>query len=75
MNVCSPGVSSQTVGAASLKPAVVPMLWAVTDCQLYPGGSSPLFGAGLVWVGVGDGVGWLEGLEGLDALGVLDDVG
>jgi hypothetical protein len=55
MNVCSPGVISQLLGAASLKPAVVSMLCAVTDRQLYPGGSSPPFGGGLVWVGVGVG--------------------
>jgi hypothetical protein len=78
MTVCSPGVITQLLGAASLKPAVVPMLCPVTDCQLYPGGSSPPFGAGLVWVGVGDGVGWPVGLgwlEGLSGLGLPDGVG
>src|SRR5258707_13564805 len=56
MNVGTPGVISQLRGAASRNPAVVSMLRAVTDCQLYPGGSSLPFGGGLVWVGVGDGV-------------------
>ncbi len=77
MTVFSPGVVSQLLGAASLKPAAVPMLCPVTACQLYPAGSSPPFGAGLVWLGVGDGlgVGWLEGLGQLEGLGLPDGVG
>jgi hypothetical protein len=75
MNVCTPGVISQLLGAASLKPAVTPMLCPVTDCQPYPGGSVPPFGGGLVWVGIGDGVGRIEGLSWLglpDGVGVPD---
>ena len=81
MTVFSPGVVSQLLGAASLKPAAVPMLCPVTACQLYPGGSSPPFGAGLVWLGVGDGlgevvgVGWLEGLGLPDGVGLFDGPG
>ncbi len=73
---CSPGVSNQALGAASLNPAVVPMLLAVTRSQLNPAGSLGPVGGGLEGVtdGEGVGVGDADGLpdgppDGLEGVG------